>query len=100
MSAAAPSPYFVSKRRVAPSPAETRTPAARIVRLLGGPAVTAELAGRKAKSVYRWLQPKTEGGTGGRVPAAVQDLLIAAASARGIALDHADFTPKNGEAFT
>lgn len=74
-----------------------RTPAARIVRLLGGPAKTAELAACSVKSVYRWLTPKAEGGTGGRIPAGAQERLIANAP---VELAHVDFAPAHREAFT
>lgn len=80
----------------APAPEPARTPAARIVRLLGGPAKTAELAGCSVKSVYRWLAPKRLGGTGGRVPAAAQDRLIENAP---VELAHVDFAPGHREAF-
>lgn len=93
--------YYTPRTRLCDSDAP-RTPAGRIVRLLGGPAHTARLAGVSLNSVYRWLAPRqgSKGGTGGRVPARAQDRLIAAAEAEGLALSHADFAPKPGERFT
>jgi len=93
--------YYIPRRR-APGerPIAPRTPAGRIVRMLGGVATTAEMGGVTIKTVYRWLATVADKGTGGRVPAAAQDRLIAAARAKGFALVHADFAPKPGEAFT
>lgn len=97
------SAYYVPRRRIAcETQPEPRTPAGRIVRLLGGTEATAELAGVARKTVYRWLAARAENGTGtgGRIPARMQERLIASAAARGIALAHVDFAPRPGEAFT
>jgi hypothetical protein len=70
------------------------TPGHRIVAQLGGLRATAALLGRHRTQVARWLKPTADGGRGGRIPQAVQDILVARA---GLTL--ADFLPRDGEAF-
>lgn len=91
--------YYITRPR-RERDALPRTPAGRIVRQLGGVGPTARFAERAPKTVYAWLATKAEGGTGGRVPHQAQERIIANAAKRGLVLDHADFSPKAGEAFT
>lgn len=92
--------YYVPRGRGDPEAPASRTPAGRIVKLLGGPAATALYAQARVKTVYRWLAARAGGGTGGRIPHAAQVRIIANATAQGLVLAHADFAPKAGEAFT
>jgi hypothetical protein len=58
-------------------------PASDIIRICGGVAEVARLTGRHASRVGRWQQPKSKGGTGGHIPADVQQTLLEAANAEG-----------------
>jgi hypothetical protein len=86
-----------------PSPVQGpahRTPGHRVVHTLGGVRAVAELAGRDRVQVYRWLKARERGGLGGRIPHAVQTVLVRrAADEAGIVLTLADFLPRDGEAF-
>jgi hypothetical protein len=72
---------------------QVSTPAARIIRQLGGPKRVAALTGRHPHTVYRWVKPSPRG-SGGRVPPAAQAVLVA----KGVA-QFSDFLPRDGEAF-
>jgi hypothetical protein len=58
-------------------------PASDIIRICGGVAEVARLTGRHASRVGRWQQPKEKGGTGGHIPADVQQVLLDSAIAEG-----------------
>ena len=49
------------------------------------------MTGRDITRVHRWTYPKDRGGTGGLIPADVQQLLLDAAVKRGIELTPAHF---------
>lgn len=65
--------------------------AARIIEKCGGHRAVAEMVGAHVSRVHRWTYPKERGGTGGLIPSAQQAPLLAAARARGIPLEPADF---------
>ncbi len=73
------------------------SPAHRIVAKLGGVKATADLAKGSTTSVYRWLQAQANGGGGGLVPLPAQRRMVRRAQERGIALDFAEFAPRDGE---
>jgi hypothetical protein len=75
----------------------SNTPAARVIRKLGGFDVAADLAGRHPRRLYEWLKPRKSGGTGGAVPMSAQLRMVANAKKRGIALVLEEFAPRNGE---
>lgn len=62
------------------------TQAENIIRICGGARKVAALAGRSYGRVLRWTYPKDRGGTGGLIPAEVQQDLLRAARAEGISL--------------
>lgn len=68
-------------------------PAQSIIAKCGGAAIVSEWTSVHVTRVRRWTYPKSRGGTGGLVPAAHQAPLLAAARARGIPLEPADFFP-------
>jgi len=70
-------------------------PANTIIALCGGAKAVAEMTGRDPKRVYRWAYPRDRGGTDGRIPSDVQQLLLERAQARGIDLrpEHFFFAP-------
>lgn len=43
-------------------------PAASVISRLGGVAQVASITGRDVSRIYRWMAPKSTGGTGGRIP--------------------------------
>lgn len=65
--------------------------AANIVRKCGGHQAVAEMVGVNVSRVHRWTYDKSRGGTGGVIPTRHQAPLLAAARARGIPLEPADF---------
>lgn len=66
-------------------------PAQSIIAKCGGAASVSEWTSVHVTRVRRWTYPKSRGGTGGLIPAAHQAPLLAAARARGIPLEPADF---------
>ena len=62
------------------------TTASKIIDLCGGVAAVSKMTGRDETQVRRWTYGKDRGGTGGRVPSAVQESLLIAARERGIDL--------------
>lgn len=75
-------------------------PAKGIIGKLGGPAAVAAITGKHISRVYGWMYEKARGGTGGSIPQADAEKLLAHAEAEGIDLTPADFfarSPK-GEA--
>ena len=75
----------------------SKAPAARVIRRLGGFEVAADLAGRHPRRLYDWVKPRKHGGTGGVVPLGAQLRMVKAAKARGIELALEDFAPRDGE---
>lgn len=73
-------------------------PAKTVIDICGGIPAVAEMTGRDKTRVYRWMQPRERGGTGGLIPAEAQQALIAEARARKLPLrpDHF-FPPESGE---
>lgn len=53
----------------------------------------AGITGKHVSRVYRWMYPKSRGGTGGLIPQADAAALLAYAQANGIDLSPADFFP-------
>lgn len=66
------------------------TPAEKVITLFGGVRPLARELGRNPSSVLRWRRPKSEGGTGGAVPSAMQGRVLALAKARGLPLSAED----------
>lgn len=73
------------------------TPADRVIEAFGGIRPLARAISRNPSSVLRWRRPKSEGGTGGSVPTAMQGRVLAVARARGIALEVADVVMTEGD---
>lgn len=70
-------------------------PACTVIKKLGGPAATAEMAGCTESQVYRWQRPAGVGdGLGGFIPRWHHQKLIDAAKAKGIEITFADFYPQ------
>jgi len=75
----------------------TLNPAHRIITALGVEAVA--LACRVHRSrPYRWMAPRSAGGTGGTIPLKHIAALMALSRARGVPLAAADFLPLPAEA--
>lgn len=68
-------------------------PAATIIELCGGASAVAEMLTRDSSRVHRWTYSKEKGGTGGRIPAELQEKLLTEARARGINLRPEHFFP-------
>lgn len=66
-------------------------PAKSIISKLGGAPAVAEITGKHPSRVYRWMQPKEAGGTGGLIPNKEAMKILDAASKRGVALDPSEF---------
>ena len=66
------------------------TPAERVITAFGGVRAVARAIGRNPSSVSRWRMDKQFGGTGGRVPGAVQALLLEEAKLAGVKLTAED----------
>ena len=67
-----------------------KTPAEIVIQAFGGVLATAQTLGRSRAAVYLWLKPKNEGGTGGGIPASLQETILSKASKRGLALTPTD----------
>lgn len=65
---------------------EVKTPAARVISVMGGVRETARALGISSSTVSRWQKPRDEGGTGGRVPTKHQAKLLDIARDRGVEL--------------
>jgi transposase-like protein len=65
-------------------------PASTIIEALGGAAAVARIVGVHRTSVYRWTWRKSEGGTGGTIPASHIGTIIAFARQKNlnIQLEH------------
>ena len=68
-------------------------PARNIIRICGGVAEVAEMISRDPSRVHRWMYPKDKGGTGGRIPADLQETLLTKARERGRDLRPEHFFP-------
>lgn len=78
------------------------TQAERIVRKFGGPYRLAKLLSRIGKprdiaTIYRWMYPKSRGGTGGVIPARSLAELIHVARVEGVFLTASELDPRGGE---
>lgn len=76
----------------------TKSQAERVIARFGGPAALVRAfkdmgIGRTKASVYRWLKPKDDGGTGGYIPAGAWDDIKKVAHRHGIVLSHKDMAP-------
>lgn len=70
--------------------APVTTPAARVIKALGGVRATARIINRNSSTVSRWQKSREQGGTGGRVPTSAQGKLLEYAREHGIALSAED----------
>lgn len=61
-------------------------PAEKCIRAFGGVRTLARLLGRNASSISRWRKPQDLGGTGGKVPSALQGRILMLAKAHGVSL--------------
>ena len=68
-------------------------PAKKIIEICGGFEAVAEMTSRSVTRVHRWTYPKERGGTGGLIPADIQQTLMVKARERGLPLTPADFFP-------
>ena len=68
-------------------------PAQTIITICGGFEAVAAMTRRSEVRVRRWTYPKSRGGTGGLIPADVQQVLLAAARNQGIDLRPEHFFP-------
>lgn len=66
--------------------ADVLSPAQHVINAIGGVRATARVIGRSSSTVSRWRKPRSEGGTGGRVPSSAQGKLLEYAQAHGLAL--------------
>ena len=71
-----------------------KTPADKIIGLLGGKKAVSYICRTCLSSVYRWTYPKKRGGTGGYIPSRYHVRLLIYARSKGIPLEAADFFPK------
>ncbi len=62
------------------------SPAERVIAAFGGNTETAQALGCNRSTIFRWTQPETKGGTGGRVPSTRQSAILAKAREMGISL--------------
>jgi hypothetical protein len=62
------------------------SPAEKCIRAFGGVRTLARLLGRNASSISRWRKPQELGGTGGKVPSALQGRILMLAKAHGVSL--------------
>lgn len=69
------------------------TQAERVIEKFGGPKNLARIIGRDVATVYKWMYPKTKGGTGGLIPTQALTEVMAAARQQGIFLTTADLFP-------
>lgn len=63
---------------------EKLDPALSVIRTLGGFEKVAEITKKHISNVYRWTYPKARGGTGGVIPQADAELLLAHAKAHNL----------------
>lgn len=72
-------------------------PAKSIIGKFGGPDPVARITGKHISRVYRWMHPKERGGTGGVIPQADAQKLLAHARSEGIDLDPREFFQSGAE---
>jgi transposase-like protein len=68
----------------------TSSPADKVIAAFDGVRATARALKRNPSSVSRWRKSREDGGTGGRVPSSLQELVLSEAKSRGLALTAAD----------
>jgi hypothetical protein len=73
--------------------AQALEPANSIIARLGGLAVVQSITGASRTRVYRWTQPKDNGGTGGLIPVNHAPKLLSYAKLHGVPLSEKDFIP-------
>lgn len=66
-------------------------PAADIIGKMGGPNQAAEALDLHVTTIYSWMKPKSQGGSGGRIPAGRIPACIRAAKAQGNKVTPEDF---------
>lgn len=66
-------------------------PARSIIAKFGGVEAVSAITGKHITRVYRWMYPKTRGGTGGLIPQAEAAKLLAHAKSARIKASPADF---------
>lgn len=69
-------------------------PAKSIIAKIGIDAVC-DVTGKHVSRVYRWMYPKSRGGTGGLIPQSDAPALLAYAKQNGIDLSPAEFFPES-----
>lgn len=72
------------------------TQAERVIAKFGGAATLAKLIGRNPTSVYRWMYPKSVGGSDGLIPSSALRLVLDAARREGIFITSDDLYPGRG----
>lgn len=66
------------------------SPADIVITRFGGVRALARLLGKDPSTVTRWRQPKDKGGMDGRVPSAMQPVLLGLAKEKGVQLTATD----------
>lgn len=66
-------------------------PAKSVIQKAGGVDAVAKITGRHVSRIYRWMQPKEHGGTGGFVPQPEAMKILQHAKDKGLDLSAADF---------
>ena len=72
--------------------------ASHVIAKCGGVKRVAELTGRAPSSIYKWGYPKSQGGSGGLIPADAQDALWRAVQRGDVDLTAEDFMRPEGAA--
>lgn len=62
------------------------TPADKVIAAFQGVRATARALNRNPSSISRWRKSREDGGTGGRVPSGLQEVVLREARRRGLAL--------------
>jgi len=66
-------------------------PAKSVIAKIGGIDVAASVTGKHVSRIYRWMQPREKGGTGGVVPHGDATKLLRHAASHGLDLTANDF---------
>lgn len=66
-------------------------PAKSVIAKAGGAAIVARITGKERSTVYRWMWPADQGGTGGLIPADDQQTILAYAIEHGLKIKPSDF---------
>lgn len=69
-------------------------PALSVIKTLGGFEAVAVITGKHISRVYRWTYPKERGGTGGYIPQADAEVLLAHAKEKGLPVTAESFFTK------